>query len=1011
MSRNRISVKLTLKLLVIIILLMSISIYPNNRAEIYTQSGEKKINTQDPLFHVDIVDNLNTFFAHYAHILARELEKVGISCDVHLVNYYTKVARTSWYGEGKAYDEGGFDISSMNIFYDDYSTHPLGALNVRHSPYSEGGYNFQFWSSEEGDYNYRAAEAELLVQLMNKNLNYTDIREDLFEYQKIYYDAMPGQEVLIFTDLPFAISTGLYGLDPYFHPLNSIETMWNDTSYVGNKGEVIFAAESIFPYFNPMLSSYWWTRHISSPVMDSLLGFIPSRELILPSNMNRETWMNTNFETTNFLDVYPRVASDLGIFSKNGLQYNITIQKDVFWHDGHPLDAWDVAFSFQAYLLPEINYNSYLWTKLHSFFGYDDANNHHGIYSFIVEDRDLDGFYESISFNFQNESTAIFVEPELLTLPLLPEHILGDPTNHGYNSTSALNPMQQWLVPPTKWKTHSYHTGNSSDLGGLNGPIGCGPVIFESYDPETSSILYKKFEDIQWDNVSHNWVTTNPNNDHFLVKTGKLTEMPSTIRINTMDFESALEAMKLGSVNILDPDLLDKAVEYWYPLHPHQERSQIFKEIEENDAIQAVYAYGPGRLWLTTFQNPRFQTSTELGENDTPFTRKGVRHAISHIIPREVMCEYLLYGLGTPATSLLQYRYSELPESDLLSYKRLLKATDGSIPLADSNSIWDSYDRQLALDWLETEGYNVDAWRNYLPPDPPNWVTDDPQQWDSSIKKGSTLEFTIETLRDENDSSEWYWEIADVTLHEGDPIKITWNADPETDNILCPGYQFGDPNDPVEKVNYTISVSIGGRGLDAVHSQQFIWFLFPLITTNGMKEFEPGILAAERYFPNSFKLIGIEHQVDMKFLFAFDVEGFPSIHDIGKSAAFNDEINANIFTFNYSTMLEDRLFNLTYDARTGILKRLTFTNTQGGDPSSGVVDTDIVEGLQKLEIIGPERVSSTPEQSPDLSTTPIPSLSTESLTTPSSGSGWSIALVLVIFSVLVMLRRRNWSKR
>jgi len=309
----------------------------------------------------------------------------------------------------------------------------------------------------------------------------------------------------------------------------------------------------------------------------------------------------------------------------------------------------------------------------------------------------------------------------------------------------------------------------------------------------------------------------------------------------------------------------------------------------------------------------------------------------------------------------------------------------------------------------------VDAWRAYTPPSLPSWVTDDTQQWHPSIKKDNTLEFKINTLRGANDSAEWYWEAANVTLHHGDTIKITWTSNPDTENVLTTGdglvpFLFQDP------INYSISVSIGGTLLDSTHSRQFGWFMLPLITTNGIDEFEPGILAAERFFSASFKFtdeLRYPSAYWMNHYFRFDVEGLPSIHDIGGSAGIDDEINAYISSTNEITWLDtDRLFNLTYDAKSGVLKKLIFTNTEGGDPSTGIISTPVIKGLKELIITGPDLgpVETTTKLE---TTTKTESKSQDS--TPTSQSigdsfGWPIVLVIFTFSLMVKFRKKTSKK-
>jgi hypothetical protein len=81
------------------------------------------------------------------------------------------------------------------------------------------------------------------------------------------------------------------------------------------------------------------------------------------------------------------------------------------------------------------------------------------------------------------------------------------------------------------------------------------------------------------------------------------------------------------------------------------------------------------------------------------------------------------------------------------------------------------------------------------------------------------------------------------------------------------------------------------------------------------------------------------------------VEGDPTLHDIGGSAIEGEEINAYITTVgNTDEDPKARVFNLSYIANSGILKSLTFTNTNGGDSSTGITNSFIVQGLREMEI-------------------------------------------------------------
>ncbi|MFX0152809.1 MAG: ABC transporter substrate-binding protein, partial [Candidatus Hodarchaeota archaeon] len=691
--------------------------------------------------------------------------------------------------------------------------------------------------------------------------------------------------------------------------------------------------------------------------------------------------------TPENLELYPRVATSLGKMSPDGLKYNISVRDDVYWHDGHRLDAWDVAFSFQAYL--EVGYHDR--ATLRDLFGEDDKIQHHGVYAFEVKDLESDGFFETILFSFENNQTTYLFESDVLGLYLVPEHILGDPINHGFNTTTGdFNASENWLVPPSEWADHSYNTGNSLDPGGLNGPIGCGSLVFEHYYPYNATAILKKFENLQWANTTGEWVS-NTTNDHFLIKTGKLNNMPTTVKIVSMDLLSAVEAMKTGDVNIADKTML-----YNYKsLNLFQNTYSLLKSLKADSSIQTIssVAWYGGCQWM--YLNPKFTTSSQLGSADKPFNKKGVRHAISHIVPRELIFEKLCGGygaLGGPMPAIPNIAWGVLSDEEWIAYKRTLKATDGSCPETDATTALDNYDREVALDWLETEGYDVSAWRSWTPPPIPGWVKNHrphrAQQWDSRIRAGTKVEFIISSVRDKNNTQSWYWDLANVTIYQGDKISIMWLEDPDTDNKLIVEYQ--------ENITYPINVTIGGKMLDKNHSRQFGWFILPLVTTNVLGELESGFYSVQRHFAYSFPLV---NQIVYRGCGYWDirVDNDPSLHTTGGAAGAEEEVTAHIVTHNYPT-IEDRVFNVTYQAKSGILKNLLFTNTEGKNAVSGRVESSVISGLQQLEI------SFLRIEVPITTTTTT--ATTASTPTQTRANGWLIILTVFTLLIAVMLQKR-----
>lgn len=941
----------------------------------------------DPLFHAQIlVPTGNPVRMQYAHRVARELESVGISCDVNIASWRTVEPRL-WTQETGQWTDNGYDIVFVGYAWGWHGDHRGKGLQQ----YFRGippfpGLNIMYWSSKSTDYlTYGASESESFIQQINTKLDLNDYKECMYEWQKLWYDVLPN--VLIYTPYTnlYPVSTGLYGFDPalYASPIawstisssSWLENLWTDSSYTGSEDHVVFATSLPFEDFNTLLEDYnrVFMDSVAAPVMDVLVGKTPSKQLLLPPGIDRDSWMLSNYDTTESFKLYPRVANSLGSYSGDGLQYRITTRDDVYWHDGQRLDAWDVAFSYQALLLPDIPHS--FSKDVRAIFGADDKVNQSGLYAFVVEDTDADGFYESLTFHLTNQ--AVDFETSYLGFHLFPEHILGDPSNHGFNTSDYLDPNNTWLVPPSEWVHHSFNTGNPNDPGGLNGPIGCGSMIFKEYSSSTGRISMEKFANIQWDHISRKWVA-NDSNDHYFIKDGKLNKILHTVEINEMPLDDAIEELKAGNVNILDYEN--------YLLAPK------YSELKTESTIQI--GYDPGSTWQALFVNPKFTTTTQLGVNDRPFNRKGVRHAISHVIPRLEIINKLENGLGTVVhTPIPLNSWAVLPADEMLSNKQMIMASDSSYLEADATTAWDTYDRQLALDWLESEGYDVTVWRNWEPRAPPEWVTGEPQQWYSKIKKGIILNFKITSVKDIDGTDSWFWEAANVTLHEDDIIRITWNSNPVTDESVG----LAGP------ISYPISVSIGGKTLDAAHAQQFGWFILPLVTTDGFGDRESGIRAAERFFYNNFYLVngprvrdrGPTSSKDEWNLF---VHGDPTLYETGQSAIpGKNEIHASIVTHDDTwesiLAIEDHVFNLTYNANSGILKKLIFTNTEGHDPSSGTINSFIVQGLKKLEITGP---NTTPPQTTTPSTT---------ITSTSSSANWSILIILATISIVTLRKR------
>jgi ABC-type transport system substrate-binding protein len=400
--------------------------------------------------------------------------------------------------------------------------------------------------------------------------------------------------------------------------------------------------------------------------------------------------MMDNYNTTEYLKQYPRVATSTGTFAADGLSFAMDIKDDVYFHDGHQVDAWDVAMSQQAQLIPAMGASTYSNNIVP--FGMDDKANKHGNYSFTVTDEDNDGFYEHLNFTM-NVTYAPF-STNVLGASIFPEHILGDPVNHGYLTNGDFDPDATWIVKPGDWRSHSTTTGRTTDPGGYAGPISCGSMVFESFDSTASQITLKKFENIRWDNATGAWVTDNTVSHWNIANLG---DMPDQAKVIVASMDSAIADMKTGGVNIMDPQFT---------------MANILDELQTEASIQPILS--PETGWQSIYFNPKF-----VEDGVYHLQKKGVRHAVSHIVPREDIITYLMNGLALPGyTPVPITSWAAILDTEMLAYKKTVTATDGSTPESGATTAYDDYSITKAFDWLDTEGYDTTAWRAYESEEP-----------------------------------------------------------------------------------------------------------------------------------------------------------------------------------------------------------------------------------------------------------------------------------------------------
>jgi peptide/nickel transport system substrate-binding protein len=191
-------------------------------------------------------------------------------------------------------------------------------------------------------------------------------------------------------------------------------------------GEVAIAWNAPPPDFNPLTSVSRAQYFFFVTVMSSLTQANPEDQTFAPDLA--ESW---------------EIAPD-------GSAYTFHLRQNATWHDGQPVTARDVAFTYTRALDPDTlskQTGKLSLIKGAAAYTAKEADEVTGIQ--VVDDHTITFEMEFPTGLFLNETTAV-------TLAILPEHLLGD-------------------VPPADLEQHDFF---------INSPVGSGPFRFVEYRPD-----------------------------------------------------------------------------------------------------------------------------------------------------------------------------------------------------------------------------------------------------------------------------------------------------------------------------------------------------------------------------------------------------------------------------------------------------------------------------------------------------------------------------------------------
>lgn len=289
--------------------------------------------------------------------------------------------------------------------------------------------------------------------------------------------------------------------------------------------------------------------------------------------------------------------------------------------------------------------------------------------------------------------------------------------------------------------------------------------------------------------------------------------------------------------------------------------------------------------------------------------------------------------------------------------------------------------------------------------------------WGPAHKDGATFEWKITDLEDENGSTTWEWPALGETLAKDDVIEFEWTKFNST-------YIEVTKDSPSDGLNIVrdqgFDISVDGTKYGENESKALMWLVLPMFMEFADDKVS-GPITMEGYFHMEYPLplaMSLYSWYDAQSVWQLSVEKETAEVDvIGPDAEEDAVIEASIISIHnpkylngtdmptgsgesmYAGMQIHYVFDLTYDAKNGVLKSLKYPSDEPQTtPNSDYPDivypiiagnhSQVSDGLSKLEI--------------DLT-------STVEGDWPAAAPGFELAIVTTSFVILAVIisRRRK----
>jgi ABC-type transport system substrate-binding protein len=571
-----------------------------------------------------------------AQLVENEMWRIGI--DSQLIIQQNVRDRAFRNSRHLTYDEGGYDVLFYG-WYDGLSA-PSTLLQFFHSDKMMHGFGNFFPVSDRlldrrlgllgtsPDFDSRAQLVELILDQLIWQIH---------PMTSIYQE----EEV-------FALDSELFGFDPVQMRLERVE-------FLDDQSTLAFAGLSLPTNVHPFFATTYDESLVTQQLFDGLMG----------ADADYNFFPLIAKEAPQEKSGYNRVIRR-NVDEGEGLLWDVKIRPDVYWHDGYgysneTVGVDDVIFTYRTAL------NSQVRTSFQSIFQTIFGTNPSLAFQEIDNETVRFHLSESVrelSTLFQRKPQAIGAKPffsdrfldlpSVFALPIIPRHILDpvyDSTAEGIGLGGPGRTADGSTIPGyNEWRQDSdFNSGSRSEGFSGRAVIGNGPYQLDLYNSTNSSL--------ELSSMPLYYKTT---------VDGEYSSRPQAIRFEFgHDKYDAQTMLVNGKI-----DILDSGFELFSDL--------VYLQSYPNVQIQKKRGWQMAGIAYNTF-NPYLADPN-------------VRLAISHLVPRQIIVDYVLGGLAHPSFA----------------------------PLPDQSPYWSeqipriAYNLTKAWDFMEKAGYDMSELRERL---------------------------------------------------------------------------------------------------------------------------------------------------------------------------------------------------------------------------------------------------------------------------------------------------------